>query len=199
MLAAPPRTAPLELVVVGASTGAVEALRVLLPDLTRHGLAVPIVVVVHLPAKHSSLLPEIFGPLCGVPVREPLDKEPVAGGVIWFAPADYHLMIEAERSFALSVDAPVNFSRPSVDVLFESAATAYGERVTAVVLSGASADGARGAAAIRTRGGCVYVQDPDEAEARLMPETAIRRATPQYVGSLLGIAQQLRASAGWSP
>ncbi|HTU58706.1 MAG TPA: chemotaxis protein CheB [Polyangiales bacterium] len=190
------RTTPLEIVVIGASTGAVEALHVLLP-LLADGLSVPVVVVVHLPANHRSLLPEIFAPLCQAPVREPLDKEPVAGGVIWFAPADYHLLIESERSFAFSVDAPVKYSRPAVDVLFESAARAYGPGVTGVVLTGASEDGADGAATIRTHGGCVYVQDPAEAEAKLMPMAAIRLAAPQYIGTLTGIAKQLRASTGW--
>lgn len=190
------RTAPLEVVVIGASTGAVEALHVLLPLLAT-GLRVPIVVVVHLPANHRSLLPEIFAPLCPVPVREPLDKEPVSGGVIWFAPADYHLMIETGRSFAFSVDAPVKYSRPAIDVLFESAALAYGPGVTGVVLTGASDDGADGAAKIRAHGGCVYVQDPEQADAKLMPMAAIRLAAPQYVGPLSGIAEQLRASTGW--
>lgn len=192
------RTSPLEIVVIGASTGAVEALHVLLPLLS-HGLRVPIVVVVHLPAHHKSLLPEIFAPLCQAPTREPLDKEPVAGGVIWFAPADYHLMIEMERSFSYSVDAPVKYSRPAVDVLFESAARAYGPGVTGVVLTGASDDGADGAATIRSHGGCVYVQDPEQADAKLMPMAAIQLAAPQYIGSLTGIAEQLRASTGWCP
>jgi two-component system chemotaxis response regulator CheB len=190
------RTAPVEIVVIGASTGAVEALHVLLPPLSQD-LSIPIVVVVHLPAQHRSLLPEIFGPLCRAPVREPLDKQPVTGGGIWFAPADYHLMIEMERTFAFSMDAPVKYSRPAVDVLFESTARAYGAGVTGVVLSGASEDGADGAATIRSHGGCVYVQDPEQAEARLMPTAAIRLAAPQYIGSLQGITEQLRASTGW--
>jgi two-component system chemotaxis response regulator CheB len=190
------RTSPIEVVVIGASTGAVQALHVLLPPLSQ-GLSIPIVVVVHLPAHHRSLLPQIFGPVCQAPVREPLDKEPVAGGVIWFAPSDYHLMIELERTFSFSMDAPVKYSRPAVDVLFESAARAYGAGVTGVVLSGASDDGADGAATIRTHGGCVYVQDPEQAEAKLMPSAAIRLAAPQYIGSLSGIAEQLRASTGW--
>jgi two-component system, chemotaxis family, protein-glutamate methylesterase/glutaminase len=190
------RTEPIEIAVIGASTGAVEALHVLLPLLSQ-GLRIPVVVVVHLPANHRSLLPDIFAPLCQAPVREPLDKEPVGNGVIWFAPADYHLMIEQEHSFAFSVDAPVKYSRPAVDVLFESAARAYGAGVTGVVLSGASDDGADGAATIRAHGGQVFVQDPAQAEAKLMPQAAIRLAAPQYIGSLSGIAEQLRASTGW--
>jgi two-component system chemotaxis response regulator CheB len=190
------RTHPLEIVVIGASTGGIEALHELLPLLSQ-GLQLPIVIVVHLPAHHRSLLPEIFGTLCRVPVREPLDKEPVTGGVIWFAPADYHLMVESDHYFSFSVDEPVKYSRPAVDVLFESAALAYGPGVTAVVLTGASEDGADGAARVRALGGCVYVQDPEQAEAKLMPLAAIRMAAPQYVGPVSGIAEQLLASTGW--
>lgn len=190
------RTHPIEVVVIGASTGGIGALHQLLPVLSR-GLQLPIVIVVHLPAHHRSLLPEIFAPLCQAPVREPLDKEPVAGGVIWFAPSDYHLMVERDHSFSFSVDDPVKYSRPAVDVLFEYAALAYGPGVTAVVLTGASEDGATGAARVRALGGCVFVQDPEQAEAKLMPLAAIRMAAPQYVGPLSGIAEQLLASTGW--
>jgi two-component system, chemotaxis family, protein-glutamate methylesterase/glutaminase len=196
MLNEPPQLPSIEIVVIGASTGAIEALSVLLPLLSP-GLRVPIVVVVHLPARHKSLLAELFDKMCTVPVREPFDKEPVIGGIIWFAPADYHSLIEADHSFAFSLDAPVKYSRPAIDVLFESAAYAYGSGVAAVVLTGASEDGADGAATIRSRGGRVYVQSPDQAEARLMPEAAIRSAAPDYIGTLQGIAEQLRASTGW--
>ena len=198
MLTQPPaRTVPLEAVVIGASAGAIEALRQLMPALSRH-LPRPIIVVVHLPPRRKSLLPELFGPLCGAPVAEPLDKQPIAGSGVWFAPPDYHLLIE-ERSFAFSLDAPVNFSRPSVDVLFESAAYAYGASLTGVVLSGASEDGAVGARSIRQRGGHVYVQDPEQALVRTMPDAAIRLADPQFVGSLAAIAALLCDSTGWSP
>jgi two-component system chemotaxis response regulator CheB len=190
------RTQPIEIVVIGASSGGIEALRELLPRLSQ-SLPVPIVIVLHLPAHHRSLLAEIFAPLCQAPVREPVDKQPVTAGVIWFAPADYHLMVERDHTFSFSVDDPVKYSRPAIDVLFESAALAYGPGVTAVVLTGASEDGADGAARVRTLGGCVYVQDPEQAQAKLMPMAAIRMAAPQYVGPLSGIAEQLLASTGW--
>jgi len=185
------RTRPIEALVVGASAGAIEALRVLLPGISVD-LRIPVVVVVHVPPRRKSLLPELFGSLCHAPVLEPLDKQPVEAGSIWFAPPDYHLLIETDRSFALSVDAPVNYSRPSVDLLFESAAYAYGPGLTAVVLSGANEDGAQGAAVIRQHGGHVYVQDPDEALAREMPEAAIRSAKPQFVGKLRELVTRLR-------
>jgi len=179
--------------VIGASAGAIDALQVLLPPVSR-GLQVPVVVVVHLPPRRKSLLPELFAPMCAAPVLEPLDKQPVACGHIFFAPAEYHLLIEVDRSFALSIDAPVNYSRPSVDVLFESAAYAYGAGLTAVVLSGANDDGAVGALAVRELGGHVYVQDPEEALVRTMPDAAIRLAQPQFVGPLSEIAALLRDS-----
>lgn len=172
---------------IGASAGGIDALRVLLPALSS-GLKVPVVVVVHLPPRRKSLLPELFRTLCDAPVLEPLDKQPVEAGRIWFAPADYHLLIEPERTFALSIEAPVNFSRPSVDVLFESAAYAYGAGLTAVVLSGANDDGAAGAALIRKQGGQVYVQAPDLALVRTMPEATVRSADPQFVGTLVDMA-----------
>jgi two-component system chemotaxis response regulator CheB len=107
------------------------------------------------------------------------------------------LLIERDRSFALSIDSPVNFSRPSVDVLFESAAYAYGPGLTAVVLSGANDDGAVGARTIRRQGGQVYVQAPAEAVVSTMPDAALRLASPQFVGSLPEIAALLRDSRGW--
>jgi two-component system chemotaxis response regulator CheB len=187
-----------ELVVIGASAGAIEALSELLPGLAA-GLRVPVVIVVHLPPGRASVLPQLFRERCAVPVCEPLDKQPVAAGTIWFAPADYHLMIEADRTFALSVDPPVRFSRPSVDVLFESAADSYGAASAAVVLSGASDDGAHGARMIREAGGFVLVQDPEQALVRAMPETTIARANPQFVGRIADMAATLRNLTGASP
>jgi two-component system chemotaxis response regulator CheB len=193
------RSAPVaDAIVIGASAGAVESLSELLPALSLSP-RVPVVVVVHVPADRPSLLPQLFGGMCRVPVREPIDKEPLEGGVIWFAPPGYHLLVETDRSFALSVDPPVNFSRPSVDVLFESAADTYGDKLAAVVLSGANDDGAQGAHAVRRAGGFVLVQEPAQALARRMPEAAIHRADPQLVGSLAEIATTLGRLMGASP
>lgn len=189
-----PRGTPLEALVIGASAGGIDALRVLLPALGS-GLNLPVIVVVHLPPRRKSLLPELFRGLCEAPVLEPLDKQPIEGGQIWFAPPDYHLLVECDHSFALSIEAPVNFSRPSVDVLFETAALAYGPGLTAIVLSGANEDGANGSRVARERGGQVYVQDPEQALVRTMPEAAIRRAQPQFVGSLLEIAELVKLTA----
>ena len=181
------RHAPIRAVVVGASAGAIGALRTLLPALPA-SLGVPVLVVVHLPPRQPSLLCEIFGPLSALPVREAADKDPLAGGGIWFAPPDYHLLVEASNALALSVDEAVNFSRPSIDVLFESAAQAFGKGLLAVVLTGANNDGAEGAETVRRHGGLVAVQSPASAEIAIMPEAAIARAQPQFIGSLEELA-----------
>ena len=180
-----------EALVMGASSGAIEALNQLLP-VVPEAARIPIVVVVHLPPNRSSLLAEIFAKRCLVRVREPEDKEPISAGSIWFAPANYHLLVEADRSFALSIDVPVNFSRPSIDVLFESAADAFGPNLGCVVLTGANDDGAQGASSIRRQGGLVIVQEPSTAEAKEMPTAAISRANPQIIATLPEIAELIR-------
>jgi len=136
-----------EALIMGASAGAVEALNQLLPAVPQ-AARIPVVVVVHLPPNRASLLPEIFAPRCSARVLEPEDKQPMTAGTIWFAPPNYHLLFEADRSFAFSTDQPVNFSRPSIDVSFESAADVFRERLCCFVLTGANDDGARGASVI---------------------------------------------------
>ncbi len=180
-----------EAIVIGASAGAIEALSVLLPVVPR-AARVPVVVVVHLTPNRQSLLPELFTPRCAARVREPEDKEAVSAGTIWFAPSNYHLLVERERTFSLSVDEPVRYSRPSIDVLFESAAEAYGSKLCAVVLTGANDDGASGARAVRDAGGVVVVQDPAHADSKEMPQAAIVAAKPQLVAPLVEIAEFLR-------
>ncbi len=175
--------APIRAVVIGTSAGAIGALRVLIPALPA-ALSIPVLIVVHLPARQPSLLRDIFAPMSALPVREAADKEKMLGGGLWFAPPDYHLLVESSTSLALSVDEPVNYSRPSIDVLFESAAQVFGEGLLAVVLTGANNDGAAGAELVRNRGGVVAVQSPESAEIAVMPEAAIARARPQFIGSL---------------
>lgn len=192
-------TRDVDAVVVGASAGAVEALNVLLPALPPT-LHTPVVVVVHIPSSRPSLLAELFAPKCRLAVREALDKAPIAPATIWFAPPGYHLLIERDRHFALSIDEPVHYSRPSIDVLFESAADAYDERLLALVLTGANHDGASGAAIIRAKGGFVGVQDPATAAAPTMPALALERAQPQCVGTVHELVDFVCAHAlGRSP
>ncbi len=179
--------------VIGASAGAVEALNLLLPGVPQNA-RIPLVIVVHLPPNRASLLPELFAPRCAVSVREPIDKEPLSAGVVWFAPPNYHLLLEADRTFSLSIDEPLNFSRPSIDVLFETAAEAFGSALCAIVLTGANEDGARGARVVRSKGGLVIVQDPSTAVATDMPRSAISLANPQIVATLPEIADLVRVA-----
>lgn len=159
------------IVVIGTSLGGLHALAVVLPALP---IDYPraVVVVQHRSPGFAPLLPELLGSHCALVVREAEDKAPLEAGVVVIAPADYHLLIDG-RSLALDTDAPVRHSRPSIDVLFESAADAFGRNVVAVVLTGASADGARGAQRVKACGGFVVAQDPQSAESPVMPRAAI--------------------------
>jgi two-component system chemotaxis response regulator CheB len=171
-------------VVIGTSAGGVEALSQLLPALPADGQAA-VFVVIHLPRERPSLLVEIFGGKCAAPVREAQDKEPVEPGTVYFAPPDYHLLVDEGPQTALSADELVNFSRPSVDVLFESAADVYGSRLLGIVLTGASHDGAAGLAAVARAGGRAVVQRPATAQAPIMVEAALAR-TPSAAALTLG-------------
>ena len=142
-MSAQPLNTPPEAIVIGASAGALEALSVILPALPAT-FDLPIFVVVHVPPDKKSILAELFDAKCKVKVREAEDKEPIAGGTVYFATADYHLLVEADKTLSLSNDEPVLYSRPSIDVLFESAADAYGPGLIALMLTGANQDGAQG-------------------------------------------------------
>ena len=179
-------------IVLGASAGGIEVLSVLLAALPAE-LPVAVLAVLHLPRDRPSLLVEIFARKCALPVQEAQDKEHIRPGHVYFAPADYHLLVDAGPIVSLSVDAPVNFSRPSIDVLFESAADVYRERLLGIVLTGASQDGAAGLAAIHRLGGRTVVQDPASALVPLMPEAARRRSPVDFVLPLERIADLLQA------
>jgi two-component system chemotaxis response regulator CheB len=179
---------------VGTSAGAVTALAVILPALPAD-YALPIVIALHIPAGSNATLVELFQPKCQMQLKEAEDKEPLSRGTIYFAPPDYHLLVEKDRRLSLSTEAPVNFSRPSIDVLFESAADAFGRSLLAIVLTGANDDGARGVAAVCAAGGKVVVQSPDTAEARAMPAAALAACVHARSLSLQDIAELLRRRA----
>lgn len=160
-------------VAIGASAGAIDALSQILPRLPRD-FAAPVFVVVHIPPDKESILAELFASKCSVRVKEAEDKEEIMNGTVYFAPSNYHLQVEPDFCLSLSSDEPVLFSRPSVDILFETAADAYGEGLTAVVLTGANSDGAQGLRAVIDAGGRGLVQDPEFAEVSAMPEAALR-------------------------
>ena len=163
------------LVAVGVSAGGLLALRTLVSGLPKD-FELPVAVVQHR-SKDSELLCELLQECSHLEVAEASDKESIAPGRIYVAPPDYHLLVEPGY-FALSTDEPVRFSRPSIDVMFASAADAYALDAIGVVLTGANADGARGLRKIVDRGGHAIVQDPATAEVRVMPQAAIR-AVPE--------------------
>jgi two-component system chemotaxis response regulator CheB len=182
--------APVRLIVIGGSAGGIEALRVLLPAIPTH--APPVVVALHYPAARGGELVSLFGGTCACPVAEAMDKDALAAGTITFAPPGYHAMVEADFTVSLSVDALVHYSRPSIDVLFDSAAWSMGKGTLGIILSGANDDGATGLAAIRKAGGLAWVQSPDDSLFRNMPDAAIKAAAPHLVAGIDSLASKLR-------
>jgi two-component system chemotaxis response regulator CheB len=178
------------LVVIGGSAGAVEVLQQLTSGLTR-SFSPAMAIVVHMPSDSRGMLHELLGAPSRPPMKMADDKEPISPGIIYFAPPGYHLLVETRETFALSLDEPVHFSRPSIDVLFETAAEAYGDRVLGIVLSGANADGAEGLRAIAAAGGATVVQQPRTAEAGTMPRAALTVCRDSYVAEVLAIAELL--------
>jgi two-component system chemotaxis response regulator CheB len=181
----------IDAVVIGASAGGVEALSEILPALPA-SLRPALLIVLHLPRERPSLLVEIFANRCTLPVREADDKEPVEPGTVYFAPPDYHMLVEKSRQIALSTDELVHYSRPSIDVLFESAADVYADRLLGIILTGANADGAEGLHAVHRAGGVTVVQRPDSAKVPLMVVSALQRNPADFVLSLPEIAALLK-------
>jgi two-component system chemotaxis response regulator CheB len=194
----PDSHSPAAAVVIGASVGAIEALLTLLPTLpAQYPFAV--LVVVHLPPDRRSALVELFAPRCKITVKEADDKEVLCAGTLYFAPSDYHLLVEPDFTLSLSNDEPVHFSRPAIDVLFQSAADAFGSDLTGVILTGASSDGALGLQAVSANGGCALVQDPSTAEGETMPLAAIAACPSAHVLTLEEIANFLNSESMSTP
>lgn len=165
-----------ELIVIGTSLGGLSALTVLLSQLPRT-LRVPLVIVQHRGPGLDGSLSRLLAQRSALSVVDAEDKMTLEPCHAYLAPPDYHLLIEAPGLLALSTDPPVRWARPSIDVLFESAADVYGRSVAGVVLTGASADGADGLRRISARGGVAVVEDPTTAECPTMPSAALT-ATP---------------------
>ena len=177
-------------VVVGASAGAIQALSCILPALPAD-YPIPVLVVVHIPTDGSDLLAPLFQAKCRVVVKEAEDKEPILPGFVYFGPSDYHLLVEADRIVSLSADEPVHYSRPSIDVLFESAADAFGAGLVGVILTGANEDGAAGLRAVAAVGGVTVVEAPATAFAPTMPTAALELCAEARPMSLDAIAAYL--------
>jgi len=181
-------------VVIGSSSGGLAALTTIAAMLPAD-FHLPVAIVQHRQEEDATgYLPTLLEHRCVLPVREAMDKEPLVPGTITLAPPGYHLLIERSGTYSLSVDAPVNFARPAIDVLFESAATAFGAGLLGIILTGANQDGSHGIQKIKAAGGTTIAQDPAEAEADTMPRSAIATAAVDHVLTLHGIGTFLAAA-----
>ncbi|HET6337771.1 MAG TPA: chemotaxis protein CheB [Polyangiales bacterium] len=179
----------IEIVAVGASLGGLLAVQTLLRGI-REKLGVSMVLVQHRRADPSSVLVGLLAKYCVFPVSEPEDKAPLEKDHLYVAPSDYHLLVE-EGHLALSVDPPVNYARPSIDVLFESVADAFGPAAVGVMLTNSNDDGAAGARAIKRAGGRVIVQDPETAESPVGPRAVLALTEVDAVLPIESIAEAL--------
>lgn len=177
-------------VVCGVSAGGLDALRILLATIPED-FAPALIIVQHRLARQDEFLAGLLATACRLPVKEAEDKEDVLGGVVYLAPANYHLMIEADRTFSLSIDEKVNFSRPSIDVLFETAAEVYGAGLIGIILTGASRDGAAGLRRVKEMNGIAVVQDPKTAEFPAMPLAALEETQIDHILSIERIGRLL--------
>ena len=168
------------LVAIGGSAGSLAMVLKILPHLNVT-LQIPVVAVFHRKSSGNTTLIEVLSTRTGFEVSEIEDKGSISPNVFYVAPADYHVLIEKDYSFTLDDSEKVNYSRPSIDVTFESAADAYGENLTCILLSGANADGVNGLKRARQKGACIIVQDPAFAQVPYMPQQAVLQLTPDYI------------------
>lgn len=172
-----------EAVVIGTSAGGLYALTSILGDLPQN-FPLPVIIVQHRSKEERTLLEEVLAQKCQIKIKQADEKEKIENGVVYFAPPDYHLLVERNRTFSLSSDARVNYSRPSIDVLFETAAYAYKDKLLAIILTGANHDGTTGIKTIRKQGGTTVAQNPEDALYPVMPKAAIDSGCIQYILSL---------------
>lgn len=181
---------PFKVVIVGGSTGSIEVLLQVLPAL-RPPIPFALVIVLHRKNTADSTLASLLSLKTTIPLKEVDDKDILLPGHIYLAPADYHLLLEQDGSFSLDDSEKVNYSRPSIDVCFESAADVLGSALTGVLLSGANADGTNGMKAIKKQGGRIVVQLPETAQVAFMPQQAILSAEPDLILDIPGMITML--------
>ena len=182
--------------VIGASAGGMDALAEILAPLPAD-FPLPVIIVQHLhPHSNEGFLVKFLGRKCLLQVKEADEKEFLRAGWVYLAPANYHLLVEKDRSFSLSIEGRVNYCRPAVDVLFETAAEVFRNKLIGIVLTGGNSDGAAGLRMIKQLGGVTIVQDPETAEVNAMPLAALEAARPEHVLRLEGIPDLLLRLAG---
>ena len=176
-----------KIVVIGGSAGSLDVLFKLLPKL-KWDLSPSILIVLHRRNSGESSLTELLATKTIIPIREVEDKDPIQPGYIYLAPSDYHVLIEKDFTFALDSSEKINFSRPSLDVTFESAAEIYGSHLAGIILSGANEDGTKGFQSIKKNGGTIIAQDPVTAQMPIMPQTAISNTNIDFILQINEIA-----------
>jgi two-component system chemotaxis response regulator CheB len=177
---------PYEAIVIGVSAGGLQALTSLLEGLPST-YPLPIIITQHRSKDEGGLLADVLQARCRIRIKEADEKEAIAGGTVYLAPAGYHLLVEKDRHFSLSCDPPVHYARPSIDVLFETAADVFENRLIGIILTGANADGAAGIQKIRRLGGLTIAQEPGDASFPAMPRAAIATGSIQQVLGLNAI------------
>jgi two-component system chemotaxis response regulator CheB len=175
-----PNPTTIKAIVIGVSAGGVAALKQLLGYLPAN-FPVPLLVVQHTAPDSGNALAVLLDDICAIRIKEAEECETLQPGVVYLSPANYHLLVESDCTLALSIDPPVSFARPSIDVLFESAALAYGPDLIGVILTGANADGSRGLKKIKEKGGLAIVQDPADALVSTMPQAALEAVQADYI------------------
>ena len=179
-----------EAIVIGVSSGGMNAMKVMFSLLPKH-FNTPIIIVQHIGARSDNQLIKILNDKSNLQIKEADEKEKIENGKVYIAPPNYHLMIERDKTLSLTVDERVNFARPSIDVLFESAAEAYKDKLIGVILTGSSSDGTAGLKKIKEYGGLTIAQDPKTAESAYMPASAIAAVQVDYILSLEDILKLL--------
>ncbi|MEI6174495.1 MAG: chemotaxis protein CheB [Bacteroidota bacterium] len=181
-----------EAIVIGSSAGGLNALKVLFRGLSE-GFRIPLIIVQHISADSENYLIQILNDIRVLQVKEADEKEQPMPGMAYLAPPNYHLLLEPDRTFTLTIDERVNYARPSIDVLFETAAEAYKDKLIGIILTGANNDGSRGLKRIKDLGGLTIVQDPDTAEVESMPRAAIQATLTDHILPLEEIAAFLNS------
>lgn len=177
-----------KILILGGSAGSLEVLLKILPHLTElPGYAM--VIVLHRKGSEDNTLEELIAVKTTIPVTEVEDKTPLVPGHIYIAPSDYHLLFENNDTLSLDTSEKINYSRPSIDVSFESAADIYGASLAAILLSGANADGTDGLTAVKKAGGTVIIQEPESAEVSFMPGNALENIKPDYLADVKGLLE----------
>lgn len=177
-------------IVIGVSSGGMNAMNLIFPLLPKE-FKIPIIIVQHINARSDSQWITFLNKKSNLYIKEVDEKELIKQGIVYIAPPNYHLLIEKNKTFSLTVDERINFARPSIDVLFESAAEAYKSKLIGIILTGSNRDGSKGIKRIKEYGGLTIIQNPETAESSYMPLSAISSITPDYILSLEEIMKLL--------